>query len=150
MAGLGEETVNLEKLGKGLRREVATNPKKAALLGLAVIVAVYFWIPLVWGWIGKTTRTRLRRDGAAPDGAATGSAAAAAAEPPAKPAKPDRPSWQQIIHWMHNDPQTMTAPSLTKTRDPFEPPKTEVAEKKPIEPTKPKPPTVTPRRRAWC
>lgn len=40
--------MNLEKLSKQLRRDVAANPKKAALLGLMVVVALYFWGPLVW------------------------------------------------------------------------------------------------------
>jgi hypothetical protein len=41
-------TVNLEKLTKQLRRDMAANPKKAAALGLMVLVALYFWGPLVW------------------------------------------------------------------------------------------------------
>jgi hypothetical protein len=40
--------VNLDKLTKQLRRDMAANPKKAALLGLMVVVAMYFWGPLVW------------------------------------------------------------------------------------------------------
>jgi hypothetical protein len=40
--------VNLEKLTKQLRRDMAANPKKAAALGLMVLVALYFWGPLVW------------------------------------------------------------------------------------------------------
>jgi hypothetical protein len=43
-------TVNLEKLAKQLRRDLAANPKKAAALGLMVVVALYFWGPLVWKW----------------------------------------------------------------------------------------------------
>ena len=42
------KAVNLEKLAKQLRRDVAANPKKAAALGLMVVVALYFWGPLVW------------------------------------------------------------------------------------------------------
>ena len=38
----------------------------------------------------------------------------------------------------------MTAPTLTKTRDPFEPAKIEVAQTKPVEPSKPKLPAITP------
>ena len=40
--------MNLEKLTKQLRRDMAANPKKAAALGLMVVVALYFWGPLVW------------------------------------------------------------------------------------------------------
>jgi hypothetical protein len=42
------KAVNLEKLTKQFRRDMAANPKKAAVLGLMVLVALYFWGPLVW------------------------------------------------------------------------------------------------------
>jgi hypothetical protein len=45
--------VNLDKLAKQLRRDVAANPKKAAVLGLMALVALYFWGPLVWGWVNS-------------------------------------------------------------------------------------------------
>ena len=139
--------MNLVKLGKKLRREAAASPKKAILLGLAAVVAIYFWMPLVWGWIGKSdsnVATTAAPAGATPMVAATGPAAAPIAPPAAKPSEPDRPCWQQIIRWMHDDPRTMTAPTLTKTRDPFESPKIEVAETKSVEPPKPKPVAITP------
>jgi len=41
----------LEKLAKQLRRDLAANPKKAAVLGLMVLVALYFWGPLAAKWI---------------------------------------------------------------------------------------------------
>ena len=40
--------MSLEKLSKQLRRDMAANPKKAAALGLMIVVALYFWGPLVW------------------------------------------------------------------------------------------------------
>lgn len=43
--------VNLDKLTKQLRRDMAANPKKAALLGLMVVVALYFWGPLAWKFV---------------------------------------------------------------------------------------------------
>jgi hypothetical protein len=42
--------VNLEKLAKQLRRDMAANPKKAAALGLMLLVALYFWGPLIANW----------------------------------------------------------------------------------------------------
>jgi hypothetical protein len=39
--------VNLDKLSKQLRRDVAAHPKKAALLALMALVAIYFWAPLL-------------------------------------------------------------------------------------------------------
>ena len=43
--------MSLEKLSKQLRRDIAANPKKAAALGLMVVVALYFWGPLVWKFL---------------------------------------------------------------------------------------------------
>jgi hypothetical protein len=46
--------VNLEKLNKQLRRDIAANPKKAAALGLMVLVALYFWGPLAWKFLSAS------------------------------------------------------------------------------------------------
>jgi hypothetical protein len=43
--------VKLDKLAKQLRRDLLGNPKKAAALGLMVLVALYFWAPLVKKWL---------------------------------------------------------------------------------------------------
>jgi hypothetical protein len=43
--------VKLDKLAKQARRDLAANPKKAAILGLMLLVAAYFWGPLVWKWV---------------------------------------------------------------------------------------------------
>jgi hypothetical protein len=140
---LASKTVNLVKLGKKLRREARANPKKAVFLGVAALVAVYFWMPLVWGWIGKSDPKMATPDVSA-GATSTVAAAPPAGESAAKPSVPERPNWQQIIRWMHDDPRTMTAPPLMTTRDPFEPPKIEVAETKPVEPPKPKPSAIAP------
>lgn len=47
----GKTVVNLEKLAKQLRRDMAANPKKAVALGLMVLVALYFWGPLLAKWM---------------------------------------------------------------------------------------------------
>lgn len=55
--------VNLDKLNKQLRRDMAANPKKAALLGLMVLVALYFWGPLVWKFVAaKQSKQRSAAD----------------------------------------------------------------------------------------
>jgi hypothetical protein len=140
--------VNLSKLGKKLRREAATNPKKAALLGLAALVALYFWTPLVRGWIGKSdpsmATTTVAQSAATPVAAATASVATPAGQTSERKARADRPSWQQIVEWMRNDSRTMTAPSLITTRDPFQPATIEAAATKPIEQPSPKPPAIAP------
>ncbi|ADB18294.1 hypothetical protein Psta_3633 [Pirellula staleyi DSM 6068] len=47
--------MKLDKLSKQLRRDLAANPKRAIVLGLMVVVALYFWAPLVWGWMKPTS-----------------------------------------------------------------------------------------------
>lgn len=42
--------VKLDKLTKQIRRDLTANPKKAGALGLMILVALYFWAPMVWGW----------------------------------------------------------------------------------------------------
>lgn len=43
--------MKLDKLVKQLKKDAAGNPKKAALLGVMALVALYFWAPLVWRWV---------------------------------------------------------------------------------------------------
>jgi hypothetical protein len=43
--------VSLTKLTSQLRRDIAASPQKAAALGLMVLVALYFWAPLIWRWL---------------------------------------------------------------------------------------------------
>jgi hypothetical protein len=43
--------VKLDKIARQIRRDIAASPRKAAVLGLMVLVALYFWVPMIWGWI---------------------------------------------------------------------------------------------------
>jgi hypothetical protein len=51
--------VKLDKLARQIRRDIMASPKKAAALGLMLLVALYFWAPMVWGWIGKGGKTKV-------------------------------------------------------------------------------------------
>jgi hypothetical protein len=134
------------KLGKKLRREAVANPKKAVFLGLGTVVALYFWIPLVWGWIGKSdpamATVAVQNDAASATVAL--SPVTQPAETAAKETVPNRTAWPQIVEAMRKDPRTMTAPALTNTRDPFETTLVEVAQTNSVEPSKPEPPKITP------
>ena len=48
--GPSGKLVKLHKLAKQARRDLLANPKKAAILGLMLLVALYFWGPLLWKW----------------------------------------------------------------------------------------------------
>ena len=39
-------------LVKRLRREITASPKKAAVLGISFVIAIWFWAPLIGKWIG--------------------------------------------------------------------------------------------------
>jgi hypothetical protein len=45
--------VKLDKLLKRLKRDAAASPQKAGALGLMVVVALYFWAPLVMKYLPK-------------------------------------------------------------------------------------------------
>ena len=121
------------------------NPKKAALLGLVTVVALYFWAPLLRGWFTADKADAQATTEAAPvtvtAGLQTAAAAPAATE---KPATVVQPSWQQVVEWMHKDPRTMIAPVLVQTRDPFQAPKPDEPDMTAEDNIKAKPPVIKP------
>lgn len=48
--------MKLDKLLKRLKRDLAASPQKAGALGLMVLVALYFWAPLVLKWVKKPSK----------------------------------------------------------------------------------------------
>jgi hypothetical protein len=101
-----------------LKREATRNPKKFGALGLLLVVAAWFWVPLARGWFHK--------DESAPSPA--GNSTAAALTPglterhsPAQAATPAGTtySWDQVAEWMDKDPLTKAATTLPARRDPF-------------------------------
>lgn len=108
--------VGIERLVKQIRREATRNPKKAGILGLLALVAVYFWAPLLTGWAAPANSGATP----APDSAEAGQpmpgpegVAAPAAAAPATYA------WEQLVEWRKQDPLATVAESLPGRRDPF-------------------------------
>jgi hypothetical protein len=104
-------------LVKRLRREVLANPKKGALLGLMVLVGVYFWAPLVAGWLGgKPSRP-------APAGAATTAPAMPGLTQSTSPKAGEKPAveqpWYMLGEWMDRDPRRQPVGPQGGQRDPF-------------------------------
>jgi len=122
---------------------MTANPKKAVILGLMVVVAIYFWAPLIWKWTAKDNAV-------ANVNTVTPKGAQPVATPPTKEAAPKEvprpkcPPWQQIVQWIQSDSRTAPAPPLSTTRDPFQKPKSAVAETKVEEEARPQPPVLTP------
>jgi hypothetical protein len=116
------------RLIKKLRREIKSSPKKAAVLALLSVVALWFWAPLAAKWFGKsetdgknvgpvavtnpqpsnTKNAGANMAGLVPDAAAV------------KPTFPRRP-WQQLLSWIEQDLRMSPATDLESGRDPFHP-----------------------------
>ena len=117
------------KLARQLRRELTGNRKKAVILGLLGLVAIYFWAPLIWGWVVKEEPTDQPVSlGPAADTASP--AWAALAKQPtivAEKKTTTTHSWDQLVKWIKQDPETSPAGGLGKLRDPFRVPEKKVA-----------------------
>lgn len=105
--------MKLDNLAKKLSRDLAANPKKAALLGLMVAVALYFWFPLLKDWIGS--------------GAGTKTAEAAnviLTDDPVEPGDAGRKpketlKWEKVRQCVDSDPWMASAALDAQWHDPF-------------------------------
>jgi hypothetical protein len=108
--------VNLEKLAKQLRRDTAANPKKAAALGLMVLVALYFWGPLVAKWVAASGNKRTSK---------VNTAALILTDDPAEPTQSSRGRaggkfrWEKVRQLIRQDPQMISAAFDVGWIDPF-------------------------------
>ena len=118
------------RLVRTLRREIKASPKKAAVLALVSVAALWFWAPLLAKWFGKsesegksvapiaaTNPQPLTTKKAVANMAATALVPNVAA---VKPALPRRP-WQQLLSWIEEDARMSPAADLEGGRDPFHP-----------------------------
>jgi hypothetical protein len=126
------KTVSIQDLKSQLHRELTANPKKAAILGLLLIVALYFWAPLVMGFFPKNK----------PAGGKA-KALQVVAKVAARPSPNESQStttnaseehrWQKIQEWIMADPRMQSAVIVDERRNPFlnpTPEKTNVEDKK--------------------
>ncbi len=122
-----------------LAREVKASPKKAAALGLLLVVALYYWVPLVQEWMSAR---EVHADLAVALPAAERATPAAVASPasetsvePAPGASADQPfggwPWQAVVSTMEGDPRTRPVAEPPSGRDPFRPVVREIAQEKP-------------------
>jgi len=123
VAASRETTVNLGKTARQIRREATRSPKKAAVLGLLCIVALWFWAPLVWDWLGEDGTASTEATSAAmatvPAAARIGTPANSGPSSQPTPGKADASStsdglehsWQQLLQWRNEDPRSRPAGS---------------------------------------
>lgn len=90
--------MSLQKLGRQLKREIKTNPKKAVALGILFLVAAYFWAPLILKSKGPESTAPMVANAAPASPAATG-----AINTTNKPAPQYR--WQDLDREMNRDPR---------------------------------------------
>ncbi len=107
--------MSLERLKRQLGKELTANPKKSAALGLCLLVAAYFWIPLLLGESSaggveqtpiKTlteTMTTVTQTTGRPSADTTSEI-----------------TWQQIDQWIRTDPTMSPSADAAPARDPFE------------------------------
>jgi hypothetical protein len=111
--------MNADKLAKQLKKELTRNPKKTAALGLVTLVALWFWAPLAWKWIGGDPKKKARR--------AAAELAQANAPPVVDPAiAPENTSpalpkiaWTTLLERMEKDEHMDSAILPPQARDPF-------------------------------
>jgi len=130
--------VNLSKLVKQLRREATGNPKKSAALGLLLLVALWFWAPLVKGLFVKDNPAAEAKPAKPAKPAADLSPTSVAnltSQPGTEPKKPEKPRypWHQLVQWMEEDPRTSAVDPFFRQRDPFSKAKTRLVIEKPEE-----------------
>ena len=109
--------MKLDKIARQIRRDLVASPKKAVALGLMLLVAIYFWAPMVWGWIKPGTS----------DGKPTVAASEVILEddpvdPVATAHKKGRVfSWEKVRRKVAADPRMTPALFETSWSDPFRP-----------------------------
>lgn len=108
--------MNFNKLSQQLTREIKRSPAKAATLGSLLLVALWFWFPLIQGWLGSTqTRAQPARPANVPvviateAPTATVSAAAGALD------------WREIAEGLASDRWMLPGELRSATFDPFFP-----------------------------
>ncbi len=111
-------------LAKKLQREMKAHPAKAGGLALLLLLAGYFWAPLVKGWIGSADATTPPPTppavATAPSGVVMASPAATSATPGAKPAGADPAyDWRKYAKLINEDDHMRTGVERPNDRDPF-------------------------------
>jgi len=131
--------MSVQRLIQQLGKEARRSPKKAAVLGLLTLVALWFWAPLIWSWVapdqsGEETAVVQAGVTSAPSLAPAHTSLPAASSQPAvsassaetaparargKGASPSRPDWRQLVEWMGIATCTQPAELPEGLRDPF-------------------------------
>jgi len=114
------------KLAKKIQRELIKSPAKSALLGLVFLVALWYWAPILCGWLSGAPKTppdiRVVK-AEAPESTDLGLVV------DAKNVVSRVRDWQTLVKWMDDDRATRPALLPDAQRDPFGRPKASISEK---------------------
>jgi hypothetical protein len=112
----------VSKFTKKLERELKTNPKKAVILGGLVLVAMYFWAPLVSGWLGqKKPDVKVVASGKVGSAPVTTQTIAAAPPMATAPQPATAIGWRALAEWIEKDARMQSAAVEAAMRDPLQP-----------------------------
>lgn len=117
--------MKLERLGKVVQKELLRSPKKTAVLASISLVAIYFWVPLVWKWLSPTSSDASVAARSSPAGV-TVPPNIAAAQTGARSndnvvgRNTRRYDWRDLLQWMEHDPQMSPARLSDDVRNPFQ------------------------------
>ena len=91
------------------------------MLGVLLLVAAWFWAPLVYGWVaGKKPNASPPAVTTTSPAAATSTATPTTAAATTQPAVTPPADWRTVSQWIDNDPRMHTA-TATPARDPLVP-----------------------------
>jgi hypothetical protein len=122
-------------VAKRLEREIKANPAKAGGLGVLLLVACYFWAPLVMGFFQSDGGEVVQPAATPPSPAATTSTLVPAGQ--TMPTETPTYEWRKYSKAIEEDARMNTGSQLSEGNDPFDGPPI-------IAPPKPEPPVETP------
>jgi len=120
--------VSPDRLLTAIKQEMLRNKKKSAILGVMCLVAAYFWVPLIWGWIAPDDLEEDSLESAAPADfvvPAEPSVMAAAPETAPPPRRSRATPWDELLRTIQEDPRMASAELGMLPRSPFAPLKSE-------------------------
>jgi hypothetical protein len=130
------------QLANRLKREIKKNPAKAMGLGALLLVACYFWAPLIAGFLGSGSPAP---PPPAQNAAATTNSSPSVSEPVAKPTiSAAAYDWQRHSKSIDDSELMRASAKLPNDRDPFHDLAAATAAVQPVENPEPAAPPVTP------
>jgi hypothetical protein len=110
----------MHNVTKKIKRELTRSPKKAALLAVLSAAGVYFWAPLVAGWVAPESRgTRPSASKEEPQRRAPSSTRTHQALAADDDALAGMPSWEKVVEWISADDRTKPGRIVARQRNPF-------------------------------